>query len=274
MNKDDVETEVPRILAQECLKDCNGLLFVFFTEPGVEVSAYSSFIAAMQLQGYALLAVELKEDANIDAACSAIYPDDPDRYDRCLTLRRSSLISGATGADSPTGLVQQIDSAIQELAASNMTWQKLLDADRHMSWSQTVIAGSGAAAPIALGIAQKQKVFRACTFHIPKEIVGKSQPPSWLNGTFKTPLGRLYMMTHKHDAGKDGLYRLEQVLQKIGIAAETVSWTRPKGQLLYASLQGESCTNPSNCLVRDPIPVDGDGDPIYLEAWKHICVAP
>lgn len=81
-------------------------------------------------------------------------------------------------------------------------------------------------------------------------------------------------MVHKHDGGRDALQRFDWVMKKLEIISENASWTRPNGNLLYASLMGESCTDPTSCLIKDPIPEDSQGRPIYADAWRYMCLPP
>lgn len=262
-----------RTFSQECTT-CNQQLFVFLAEPEVSLSVYSAFLTTMKGLGFAVLGVELPLAADAESDCSQRYGDDPDRFDRCLTLARNSIAVGENGPDKDIGLVNTIDQAVQKVASQNDGWQNFLDADRKLAWSQTIISGSGRSAGIALSIAQKRKVFRYCGFHGPTDITGKAQAPSWVRSNFETPARRLFFMTHKHDSGKESLSRMGSALKKWGANPAPHSWTRPEGQLLFASLQGESCPDTSKCLIQDPIPVDGDNKPIYREAWKYLCTAP
>jgi hypothetical protein len=228
--------------AADC-KNCNGYLLVMLNAPGQTAHSYRAFTKEMIESGFRILNYE-----------SASNPSD-------LT-------------ESTDHLLQRLRSDLNLLARSDQKWKEFVTFEGEPAWGKIAFNGIGPSAMIALNIAQKKRLARVCSFHGPWAITPDGATAPWLSQTFATPVRRLNFMIHKHEGGKDSMAKFEMILRKMSISEHLSSWTRLETNALYASLQGQSCKDPSSCLIQDPIPTDESSRPIYQQAWRHLCVPP
>jgi hypothetical protein len=265
----------------DTLARSNQLLLVFMPGTGGAPAAFQRLEQEGARLGYHVIGLMYQNDKNIGLLCT--NSSDPDCYEKA----RLEILDGVDRTDLvdvsvPNSIDNRLLKVLEYLASEFPTegWDDFLTRGQP-KWNRIAISGFSQGGGQAALIAKLRLVHRVVMFSSPNDSVGQ-EGAAWVT-TIATPSNRYFGLAHQRDQGISPILWSWGTLgmAAFGAAVAPESNAAPYGgtHMLVTNVTPQSGSFVQKDVHRSTAndnltPLDADGNPILLDAWRYLLTAP